>query len=68
MLVSPYHSVTCFIIKLSVEVLTLMFKLHRYERYSLNNGWKFEVVDVTDSDLKGFKVCLIISLSAYFWA
>lgn len=30
-----------------------IFKM--YERYSLNNGWKFEVVDVTDSDLKGFK-------------
>lgn len=30
-----------------------IFKM--YERYSQKSGWKFEVVDITDSDLKGFK-------------
>ncbi|KAJ9547598.1 hypothetical protein OSB04_020141 [Centaurea solstitialis] len=30
-----------------------MFKM--YERYSLKKGWKFEVVDVTDSNMKGYK-------------
>ncbi|XP_021900023.1 uncharacterized protein LOC110816222 isoform X1 [Carica papaya] len=30
-----------------------IFKM--YERYSQKIGWKFEVVDVTESDLKGYK-------------
>ncbi|KAH7578190.1 hypothetical protein JRO89_XS01G0351300 [Xanthoceras sorbifolium] len=30
-----------------------IFKM--YERYSQTKGWKFEVVDVTESDLKGYK-------------
>nr|KAJ0192914.1 hypothetical protein LSAT_V11C800454580 [Lactuca sativa] len=30
-----------------------MFKM--YERYSLKKGWRFEVVDVTDSNMKGYK-------------
>uniref|UniRef100_A0A2P2KSV8 Peptide chain release factor 1-like isoform X2 n=1 Tax=Rhizophora mucronata TaxID=61149 RepID=A0A2P2KSV8_RHIMU len=30
-----------------------VFKM--YERYSLKKGWKFEVVDVTESDLRGYK-------------
>ncbi|GLU16676.1 hypothetical protein SLE2022_330960 [Rubroshorea leprosula] len=30
-----------------------VFKM--YERYSLKKGWKFEVVDITESDLKGYK-------------
>ncbi|KAJ7977738.1 Peptide chain release factor 1 [Quillaja saponaria] len=30
-----------------------IFKM--YERYSQNQGWKFEVVDITQSDLKGYK-------------
>lgn len=30
-----------------------IFKM--YERYSQKNGWRFEVVDVTDSNMKGFK-------------
>ncbi|XP_024967004.1 uncharacterized protein LOC112506907 isoform X1 [Cynara cardunculus var. scolymus] len=30
-----------------------IFKM--YERYSLKKGWKFEVVDVTDSNMKGYK-------------
>ncbi|PON43222.1 Peptide chain release factor [Parasponia andersonii] len=30
-----------------------VFKM--YEKYSLKKGWKFEVVDVTESDLKGYK-------------
>ncbi|KAJ6873289.1 hypothetical protein NC651_032230 [Populus alba x Populus x berolinensis] len=30
-----------------------IFKM--YERFSQNNGWKFEVVYITESDLKGYK-------------
>ncbi|GJX09588.1 peptide chain release factor 1 isoform X2 [Tanacetum coccineum] len=30
-----------------------VFKM--YERYSQKKGWRFEVVDITDSNLKGFK-------------
>ncbi|KAD5316921.1 hypothetical protein E3N88_16867 [Mikania micrantha] len=30
-----------------------IFKM--YERYSVKKGWRFEVVDVTDSNMKGFK-------------
>ncbi|KAG9459951.1 hypothetical protein H6P81_004459 [Aristolochia fimbriata] len=30
-----------------------IFKM--YEKYSLRNGWKFDVVDITESDLKGYK-------------
>ncbi|KAL5561093.1 hypothetical protein UlMin_030840 [Ulmus minor] len=30
-----------------------IFKM--YEKYSQKKGWKFEVVDVTESDLKGYK-------------
>ncbi|KAK1398693.1 hypothetical protein POM88_008556 [Heracleum sosnowskyi] len=30
-----------------------IFKM--YERYSQKSGWKFEIVDITGSDLKGFK-------------
>ncbi|XP_034689324.1 peptide chain release factor 1 [Vitis riparia] len=30
-----------------------IFKM--YEKYSQKNGWKFEVVDITESDLKGYK-------------
>ncbi|KAK9983480.1 hypothetical protein SO802_033005 [Lithocarpus litseifolius] len=30
-----------------------VFKM--YERYSQKKGWKFEVVDITESDLKGYK-------------
>ncbi|KAI4319916.1 hypothetical protein MLD38_033455 [Melastoma candidum] len=30
-----------------------IFKM--YERYSQKKGWKFEVVDIAESDLKGFK-------------
>ncbi|GAB4830637.1 hypothetical protein Ancab_020403 [Ancistrocladus abbreviatus] len=26
-----------------------------YERYSQKNGWKFEMMDITESDLKGYK-------------
>lgn len=29
---------------------------HRYDRFSHKKGWKFEVVDITESDLKGYKV------------
>lgn len=31
-----------------------IFKM--YEKYSLMKGWKFEVLDVAESDLKGYKV------------
>ncbi|KAG5521696.1 hypothetical protein RHGRI_034052 [Rhododendron griersonianum] len=31
-----------------------IFKM--YERYSLKTGWKFDVVEITESDLKGYKV------------
>ncbi|KAJ0105437.1 hypothetical protein Patl1_19381 [Pistacia atlantica] len=27
----------------------------RYERYSQKKGWKFDVIDVTESDLRGYK-------------
>ncbi|EOA27205.1 hypothetical protein CARUB_v10023316mg [Capsella rubella] len=27
-----------------------------YERYSQKKGWKFEIVDITESDMKGYKV------------
>ncbi|GAB2282096.1 hypothetical protein Dimus_016653 [Dionaea muscipula] len=30
-----------------------VFKM--YERYSQKNGWKFEVIDIAESDLKGYK-------------
>lgn len=33
-----------------------MHCIPRYERYSQKKGWKFEVVDIAESDLKGFKV------------
>ncbi|XP_072060456.1 peptide chain release factor 1, mitochondrial-like [Arachis hypogaea] len=31
-----------------------IFKM--YEKYAHKNGWKFEVVDIAQSDLKGYKV------------
>lgn len=34
----------------------MSFKYVRYEKYSQNKGWKFEVLDVSESDLKGYKV------------
>ncbi|KAJ0049569.1 hypothetical protein Pint_16694 [Pistacia integerrima] len=33
-----------------------IFKM--YERYLQKKGWKFDVIDVTESDLRGYKVCL----------
>lgn len=35
--------------------LFAMDVFNMYERYSLKKGWKFEVVDKTESDLKGYK-------------
>lgn len=32
---------------------------NRYEKYSQKKGWKFDVVDIMESDLKGYKVCLL---------
>lgn len=34
----------------------------RYEGYAHKRGWKFEVVDVTESDLKGIKVAIFNTL------
>lgn len=31
----------------------------RYERYSQKKGWKFDIVDITESDMKGYKVCIV---------
>ncbi|XP_020275294.1 uncharacterized protein LOC109849821 isoform X2 [Asparagus officinalis] len=28
---------------------------HRYEKYSQKKGWKFDVIDIAESDLKGYK-------------
>ncbi|KAF9669205.1 hypothetical protein SADUNF_Sadunf14G0083600 [Salix dunnii] len=36
-----------------------IFKM--YERFSQNKGWKFEVVDITESDSKGYKFILWLS-------
>lgn len=33
----------------------------RYEKYAHKKGWKFEVVDVAQSDLKGYKVHISFS-------
>lgn len=30
----------------------------RYEKYSVKKGWKYEVLEIAESDLKGYKVCL----------
>lgn len=35
---------------------------NRYEKYAHKNGWRFEVVDVAQSDLKGYKVHVHSSL------
>lgn len=35
--------------------LFAMDVFNMYERYSLKKGWKFEVVDKTESDMKGYK-------------
>ncbi|KAH9625811.1 hypothetical protein KSS87_020465 [Heliosperma pusillum] len=35
-----------------------MFDCNRYERYSQKKGWKFEIVEINQSDLRGFKVKL----------
>ncbi|XLR65336.1 hypothetical protein S83_016008, partial [Arachis hypogaea] len=32
-----------------------IFKNVRYEKYAYKNGWKFEVVDIAQSDIKGYK-------------
>lgn len=41
---------------------------NRYEKYSQKKGWKFDIVDIMESDLKGYKVCpyLASNLSAFF--
>lgn len=36
----------------------LIFFYIRYEKYSVKKGWKYEVLEVAESDLKGYKVCL----------
>ncbi|EXB38209.1 Peptide chain release factor 1 [Morus notabilis] len=41
------------ILEVIVDSQTLNF--NRYEKYSQKKRWKFEVVDVTESDLRGYK-------------
>lgn len=48
-------SLVLIIIPLVPERLFLVDQ-NRYERYAQKKGWKFEVVDITESDLKGYKV------------
>lgn len=41
---------------------------NRYEKHSQKKGWKFDIVDIMESDLKGYKVCpyLASNLSPFF--
>lgn len=39
---------------------------NRYERYAQKKGWKFEVVDITESDLKGYKVISLANFNFFF--
>lgn len=34
----------------------------RYEKYSEKRGWKFDIIDIMESDLKGYKVVLVTTL------
>lgn len=47
----------CFVIRCSCDV--------RYERYSQNKGWKFEVLSIAESDLRGYKVCIFFDRLVY---
>lgn len=38
---------------------TVVWNDDRYERYSQKKGWKFDIVDITESDMKGYKVCIV---------
>ncbi|KAL5583043.1 hypothetical protein UlMin_015485 [Ulmus minor] len=39
----------------AMDIFKMKVATTRYEKYSQKKGWKFEVVDVTESDLKGYK-------------
>jgi hypothetical protein len=38
---------------------------NRHERFSQKNGWKFEAVDIMESDLKGYKACFHLLLNDF---
>ncbi|KAJ0105435.1 hypothetical protein Patl1_19387 [Pistacia atlantica] len=42
-------------IRILLERPSLSELRQRYERYSQKKGWKFDVIDVTESDLRGYK-------------
>lgn len=47
------------IYKLLIFFFVLLYKFLcfvRYDKYAQKSGWKFEVLDVAESDLKGYKV------------
>ncbi|KAF8387737.1 hypothetical protein HHK36_026391 [Tetracentron sinense] len=39
----------------AMDIFKMYFTTAWYERYSQKKGWKFEVVDIAESDLKGYK-------------
>jgi hypothetical protein len=39
---------------------------YRYEAYAHNNSWKFEVIDITETSLRGYKVVSKI-MKLYFF-
>ncbi|XP_044500265.1 peptide chain release factor 1, mitochondrial-like [Mangifera indica] len=43
------------IFKATFSRIATLFEILRYERYSQKTGWKFDIVDVTESDLRGYK-------------
>lgn len=49
----------------SLLLILRCLTLDRYERYSQKKGWKFEVVYITETDLRGFKVCLNLKIYAH---
>jgi hypothetical protein len=30
---------------------------NRYERFAQKNSWNFEILDITESEMRGYKVC-----------
>lgn len=36
--------------------LSLILLRYRYEKYAQKNGWKFDVIDIMESAVKGYKV------------
>lgn len=41
------------------ERMVVIIFNYRYEKYSQKNGWKFDVVQIMESDLKGYKVLFL---------